>query len=460
MSDLATITNFNVLDIRYPTSKQLDGADPRHLAPDYSAVVLELSTSNSLVGRGLIFTLGDGNSAVIEEVKTLKRFLIGRSLEEFKLNPGNFFLALTQHHQLRWHGQCGLYRMACGAVINALWDLWAKDENLPMWELLCSLSPKKLVQCVDWFHLGDVLTPDEAYEMLIKQEKYREERIAQFRKIGPKYYLTRGWSGQKLDYIRLRCSEMKKEGCDAFKAKVGRGHNLEEDRNLLAAMREEIGPECLLLTDANQNLGDWKKAAEYMIALAEFKPFFIEEPIAADDVFGYAALRKALQPHNIGVAGGEHADNQVIFKQLLANAGLTHCQIDSARVAGVNENIAIMLLAAKCKVPVWPHGGGIGLCHKIVHLSLFDQICVSGPQDQRVEYIDFLQEGVFVKPISVANGHYMTPTESGWGLEFEKDFLKNYQYPAGSECAQAEAADQLACSQAGAPEYAKLWLRN
>ncbi len=456
------IISLDVLDIRYPTVRLgMAGSDPRHLAPNYSCAIPILRTDTGLEGRSLIFTIGDGTQIQAAAVEALRRFVVGRSLDEFIAEPGLFAQALTEHHQLRWLA-LGTYRMAVGSIVNALWDLWAKSEGVPMWRLLTSLPPEKIVQCIDFHHLRDALAEDELLDMLQRAFPRKQANIDRLERQGPKVYSTAGWSGRPLAEVSELCRDLYAKGTRAFKAKVGRGQQydrqraLDEDRRMMTTIREATGPDALLLTDSNQNLGDWKNAASYMRELAEFKILFIEEAIAANDVLGYIKLREALEPYGIGVAGGEQAPDAVTFKQLLAGGGLTHCQIDGARVGGVNELFAIVAMAAKYKVPVCPHSGGIGLGQLVGPMSVFDQAWF-GSEGRLLEYLEFLQAGVFTSPLEVRDGHYVLGQAPGWGLEMEPDFVARYRYPHGPDCANSEEADRIAAVQPGAPPYAKYW---
>ena len=456
------IISLEVLDIRYPTVRLgMAGSDPRHLAPNYSCAIPILRTDTGLEGRSLIFTIGDGTQIQTAAVEALRRFVVGRSLDEFIAEPGLFAQALTEHHQLRWLA-LGTYRMAVGGIVNALWDLWAKSAGLPMWRLLTSLPPEKIVQCIDFHHLRDALTEDELLEMLQQALPNKQANIERLERQGPQVYSTAGWSGRPLAEVSELCRDLYAKGTRAFKAKVGRGQQynrqraLDEDRRMMTTIREATGPDALLLTDSNQNLGDWKNAASYMRELAEFKILFIEEAIAANDVLGYIELRQALEPFGIGVAGGEQAPDAITFKQLLAGGGLTHCQIDGARVGGVNELFAIVAMAAKYQVPVCPHSGGIGLGQLVGPMSVFDQAWF-GSEGRLLEYLEFLQAGVFKSPLEVRDGHYVLGQAPGWGLEMEPDFVARYRYPQGPDCANSEEADRIAAVQPGAPPYAKYW---
>jgi len=457
------INSLEVLDIRYPTVRMgMAGSDPRHLAPNYSCAAVILRTDTGLEGRSLVFTAGDGTQIQKVAIEALQRFVVGLDLQEFISEPGLFSQALAEHHQLRWLA-LGTYRMAVGSIVNALWDLWAKAERVPMWQLLTSLSPQKIVQCIDFHHLRDALTEDELLEMLESRTADRERNLARLQKEGPRVYSTAGWSGRPLSEVRELCSRLYRQGTRAFKAKVGRGQQYEraralaEDRLMLNAIRESTGSDAQLLTDANQNLGDWRNAAAYMLELAEYKPLFIEEAIAYNDVIGYIRLAEALAPAGIGVAGGEQAPDAVTFKQMLAGGGLTHCQIDGARVGGVNELFAIIAMAAKYGVPVCPHSGGIGLGQLVGPLSVFDQAWF-GSEGRLLEYLEFLQAGVFRHPLQIRDGRYVLPSAVGWGLEMEDGFVARYRYPEGPDTANSEEADRVAAAQPGAPPYVRYWV--
>lgn len=457
------IVSLEVLDLRYPTVRLgLAGSDPRHLAPNYSCAVPILRTDQGLEGRGLVFTAGDGTQIQKAAIEALSRFVVGRSLDDFIAEPGLYAQALAEHHQLRWLA-LGTYRMAVGSIVNALWDLWAKSEGVPMWRLLTSLPPERIVQCIDFHHLRDALTEDELLEMLRSRVSQREANLARLQQDGVRVYSTAGWSGRPLDEVRQICGGLYKQGTRAFKAKVGRGQQydraraLDEDRRMMDAIRESTGPDALLLTDANQNLGDWRNAASYMKELAAYKPLFIEEAIAYNDVIGYAKLREALAPVGIGVAGGEQAPDVVTFKQLLAGGGLTHCQIDGARVGGVNELFAIVAIAAKYGVPVCPHSGGIGLGQLVGPMAVFDQAWF-GSEGRWLEYLEFLQTGVFHHPLVVRNGHYQLSAAPGWGIEMHDDFIARYRYPDGPDTADSVEADRIAAAQPGAPPYVRYWV--
>lgn len=452
------IISADVSAVCFPTSLKLDGSDPRHFVPDYSAAVLQVLTTEGLSGYSVTFTIGDGTQDMVSCIENTVRRLIGRTLEDFIEDPGALSEALIDHHQRRWLGQGGMHRMACGAVVNAMWDLWAKKEGKPLWKLLVDLPPEKLCQAIDFRHLRDGLNEEEALSILRSAsaaEKTQREKT--LRDEGLRLYLTKGWSGTKLEEIQQGCENLLQQGCTAFKAKVGRNFDYGADNKVLAAMREVIGPDSVLFVDSNQNLGDWQFAAEYMSKLSAHGLFAIEEPIASDDVLGYIELRKALKPYGIEVAGGEHVPTPVIFKQLLVGGGLGLCQIDACRHGGVGDVLAAILMAKKYDVPVWPHGGGIGLCHLIRHYSIWDQIVVAGDKGQRTEYIDFLQgPEVFEAPLELTKGHYAVPTRAGWGVELKDSFHRAYLWPYGRSIPSFENSDRLAL-QVGGQRYQRWW---
>ena len=426
---MSVIERVEVVDLRVPTSDTLLGSDPFHKKPNYSVVLTRIHAHDGGIGISVNFTAGAGNDWIAHGVRDLSKIIVGRNLEEFIDDPGAFYRLLVDHHQLRWLGD-GVARMAIGSILNSLWDLWAKKEDKPLWKLLVDLPSEKIVQCVDWRYLRDVLTPEEAKEILEEGRGSNIKREDEFRVKGPKAYSTAGWLGLTDEQIIETIEEVKSAGLDCFKMKVG--GSLEQDRERLAFIRSAIGENSLLMTDANQIWGV-DEAIEHMKALAEFRPHWIEEPTARDDVSGFKKISEALRPYGIGVACGEQVPSPVIFKQLLKTHSIQFCQIDATRLAGVNDVIAVILMAAKQSVLVCPHGGGIGLCNMIQHYALWDQISVAGHSNgQVVEYLNFLQDDVFLNPVKMADGAYCTPTKPGWGLEMHEDFIVEHTYPSGS----------------------------
>lgn len=424
------ITHLEVQDIRFPTSKHLDGSDAMNPDPDYSAAYVVLPTDTGLKGHGLTFTIGRGNEIVCKAVEALEHLLVGKSLEEFTSNMGAFYRLVTGDSQLRWIGpEKGVMHLATAAVINAVWDLWAKAEGKPLWKLLVDMTPEQLVGCIDFRYMTDALTPDEAVEILRRLGPSKPQREAQILAQGyPAYTTSAGWLGYPDDKIRRLCREALEQGFRHIKIKVGR--DLHDDLRRCAIIREEIGPDHFLMVDANQ-VWDVPQAIEWMQHLAPFKPLWIEEPTSPDDILGHAAVAASVRPLGIGVATGEMGQNRVLFKQLLQAKAIDFCQIDSARMGGVNENLAVILMCAKFGVPVCPHAGGVGLCEYVQHLSLFDYIAVSGSLENRVtEFVDHLHEH-FLEPCIVQNGRYMPPLRPGYSIEMKADSRRDYSFPGG-----------------------------
>lgn len=424
------ITGIRVTDVRYPTSDSMKGSDPFHKKPDYSAVYVELLTSDpKLTGRALVFTIGAGTDWVAYGARDVAQLLVGLDITEFASDPGKIHRRLVDHHQLRWLGDAGVFAMAVGGVMNALWDLAAKQAGEPMWRYLSLLPAETVVSSVNWRHLRNALTPDEALELLRARDGERDANLHEFASRGPEAYSTAAWSGLTDDQVREACRvAVEEQGMRSVKAKVG--ISIDDDQRRLALMRTAVGPQVALRVDANQIWGV-DEAIEWMSALAHHGIAWIEEPTHPDDVFGYKAIQQALAPHGIGVAGGEHTKNPVIFKQLLAHRAINFCQIDAARMSGLNDVMAVVLMAAKFGVPVCPHGGGIGLCNLIQHLGAWDQIAVSGGRDGRVvEWIDFLGEAM-ESPVQVAGGHYVLPSAPGWGIELKPEFVAAHTFPDG-----------------------------
>lgn len=422
------ITSANIIDLRIPTSDDMLGSDPFHKEPDYSSAVLHLETDAGLRGVSVVFTIGAGTDWVCFGINDLVKLIEGSTLEEFTQSPIKLYKRLIDHHQARWLHD-GVFRMACGAILNAMWDLWAKSEGKPLWKLLTDLEPEFIVEhCIDWRNIQDALSKNEALEILNKSKANKTSREAEMAEIGPKAYCTAGWLGLSNDQILETINKLRETGFDSFKLKVGQ--NLDDDIDRIKFMREAIGDDLNLMVDANQFWG----LAEAKEHISHYLPYglkWVEEPIARDDVLGYVELSETFRDSSFEMACGEQGASPVIFKQLLKSDAIGYCQIDAVRVAGVNDVMAIILMAAKFRIPVCPHGGGIALCNMIQHYGMWDQIAVSGHSEtQLVEYIDFLQEAVET-PVEMHNGHYKTPTAPGWGLEFKPEFLKRFTFPNG-----------------------------
>jgi L-fuconate dehydratase len=405
------------------------GSDPFHKKPNYSCVYTTINLSNGIQGHSICFTSGAGNDWIAYGVKDIAKLLEDYDFSEFMNNPGLVYKFINDHHQLRWLAD-GVNRMALGSIINALWDAWAKVEKKPMWKLLVDLPPQIIIDAIDWRYLEDALTKEEALAILNEKIELQPDIEQAMLKRGPKAYSTAGWLGLTDEEISNTISEMQSQGFDCFKMKVGQ--NLDQDKDRLAFIRSIIGDEGKLMVDCNQLWGV-DEAIEYMNQLSEFNPIWIEEPTARDDVQGHVKITQALEESNIKVASGEQVPSPVIFKQLLQSGGIGFCQIDASRLGGVNDVLAVILMAKKFAVPICPHGGGIGLCNMIVHYAIWDQVKVaSHSENQIVEYIEFLQDDVFLNPIQVKDGHYVSPSAFGWGLEMQEEFFNDHTYPTGS----------------------------
>ena len=425
-----TITDILVRDIRFPTSRSLDGSDAMNIDPNYSAayVVLKTSDPTRLEGHGLTFTIGRGNELCVAAVNALKPLVVGLTLEP-ATDMGPFWKRLTSDSQLRWVGpEKGVVHLATAALVNAMWDLYAKLEGKPLWKLLVDMTPEQIVSCIPFSYITDAITPDEALEILRRNAATKQQREHQMREHGyPAYTTSAGWLGYTDEKMRMLVREQLDQGWTHFKLKVGR--NLKDDMRRARIIREEIGWERTLMMDANQ-VWDVSEAIRCMSALAEFRPHWIEEPTSPDDVLGHATIARAIAP--IGVATGEHCQNRVMFKQLLQAGAISFCQIDSCRLGGVNEVLAVLLMAAKFDVPVCPHAGGVGLCEYVQHLSIFDYIAVSGSLENRiVEYVDHLHEH-FVNPVVTKGDRYMLPWAPGFSIEMKSASLERYQFPCGA----------------------------
>jgi L-fuconate dehydratase len=431
---MATITALDVLDIRFPTSRSLDGSDAMNPDPDYSAayVIVRTDAGDGLEGHGLTFTIGRGTEVVVAGVRALEPLVLGRSTDDVFADMGGFWRDLTGDSQLRWIGpEKGVIHLATAAVVNAVWDLFAKQAGKPLWKLLVDMSPEELIALIDFRYISDALPPERALERLRALAPTRAAREAELRRDGyPAYTTSVGWLGYPDDKIRRLCREALADGWTAFKLKVGA--DVEDDRRRARIVREEIGPDRMMAVDANQRWGV-DEAIGWMAQLAEFNPYWIEEPTSPDDILGHATIARAVAP--ILVATGEHVHNRVMFKQFLQAGGLSVCQIDAARLGGVNEVLAVLLMAAEFGVPVCPHAGGVGLCELVQHLSVVDYVCVSGSLDGRViEYVDHLHEH-FVDPVVIRDAHYVVPSKPGYSAQMLPESLERYRYPDGAEWA-------------------------
>ena len=422
------IRALDVIDLRFPTSRTGAGTDAMHTDPDYSAAYVVLRTDADLEGHGFTFTIGRGNEICAAAIRAFEPLVVGRSLDDIIEDHAAFWRSLACESQLRWLGpEKGVIHLAMAAVVNAVWDLHAKRDGKPVWKLLSDMSPRDVVRAIDFRYMSDALTPDEAFEILERQARSRADRERQLLRAGyPAYTTSAGWMGYSDDTIGRLCREAVADGWTHFKVKVG--GTAADDARRVGAVRDAIGPDRRLMIDANQRW-DVGEAIERVRALARFHPWWIEEPTSPDDVLGHAAIARGVAP--IGVATGEHCPNRIVFKQLLQAGAVSFCQIDACRLGGVNENLAVILMAAKFGIPICPHAGGVGLCELVQHLSMFDFVAVSGRMDDRVtEFVDHLHEH-FVDPVVMRSGRYMTPTNPGYSSTIRPETRTAYQYPDG-----------------------------
>jgi L-fuconate dehydratase len=430
VTNVTRILSLEARDIRFPTSLSLAGSDAMHPSPDYSCAYVVLSTDapDGSEGHGLSFTTGRGTEVVVAAVRALAPVVVGRSLEDITADLRGFWRSLASDGQLRWLGpEKGVIHLATAAVVNAVWDLWAKREGKPLYRLLVDLPPEQIVAAIDFRYIDDALTPEEALAFLRARMTGREDRLAEIERLGyPAYTTSPGWLGYPDDKIAVLVREAAAAGFTRVKMKVGR--DLDADSKRAALIRSALGPDGILMMDANQCWGV-DEAIAAMRVLRRCDPWWIEEPTSPDDVLGHARIRRAIAP--IRVATGEHVQNRVMFKQLFQADALDVCQLDACRLGGVNEALAVLLLAAKFGIPVCPHAGGVGLCEYVQHLALFDYVAVSGSLENRfVEWVDHLHEH-FRDPAVVKDGRYLTPTAPGYSIEMLPQSLARYEFPHG-----------------------------
>lgn len=423
------ITGLKVQDIRFPTSEAQHGSDAMNASPDYSCAYVTLETNQpGLRGTGLAFTIGRGNEICCAALHAIAHHVTNRTLASITDDFAAFSRSMTGDDQIRWLGpEKGVVHLAAAAIINAVWDLYAKERGMPLWRLLADMSPDEIVKCIDFSYITDALTPEEAVHILQTMEPGKKEREQVLLEKGfPAYTTSVGWLGYTDEQVVQLCADAISAGWNHMKMKVGR--SLEDDMRRAALIRESIGPDRALMMDANQIWGI-DEAIEQMSHLATFKPLWIEEPTSPDDILGYARIAEAVRP--IKVAAGEHCHNRIIFKQLMQLGAIDICQIDACRVAGVNENLAIMLLAKKFDIPVCPHAGGVGLCEQVQHLSMFDFIAVGGSMENRmIEYVEHLHEH-FIDPVRIEQGRYLAPSMPGFSIEMKAESLHAYEFPGG-----------------------------
>lgn len=423
---MTRLTALRVEDIRFPTSAHLDGSDAMNPDPDYSAAYVIIETDNAAIsGHGLTFTIGRGNEICCAAIRALEHLIVGRQLEAIVADMGQFWRDITSDSQLRWIGpDKGAIHLATGAVVNAVWDLWAKSEEKPLWRLVADLSPQELVRCIDFRYLTDCITPEEALALLTAQQPGKAARIRQLEQHGyPCYTTSAGWLGYDDDKLRRLCQQAVDAGFSHIKLKVGR--DLEDDIRRVRIAREVLGPDRQLMIDANQ-VWEVNDAIDWVQQLAFAEPWFIEEPTSPDDIEGHRTIRQGVAP--VKVATGEMCQNRIIFKQLMMREAIDVVQIDACRLGGVNEVLAVMLMAAKYRLPVCPHAGGVGLCEYVQHLSMIDFVCIAGSHEGRViEYVDHLHEH-FLHPCEIRGAAYMPPTAPGFSIEMLPASRERYRY--------------------------------
>ena len=426
-----TITDVVARDIRFPTSQDLSGSDAMNPDPDYSAAyaILKTDSPEGLEGHGLTFTIGRGNEVCVAAIEAMAPLVVGETLESLTEDMGAFWRRVTGDSQLRWLGpEKGVIHLATAAVINAVWDLYAKVEGKPLWKLLVDMSSEELVRCIDFRYISDAITPEEALEILRQNEPTKGTREAEMMRDGfPAYTTSTAWLGYEDEKLKRLAREAVEAGWNDVKMKVG--VSPEDDARRAGIIREEVGPERKLMMDANQ-VWDVEVAIERMERLKEFDPWWIEEPTSPDDVLGHARISEAVSP--IGVATGEHCQNRILFKQFLQANAISFCQVDACRLGGVNEVLSVLLMAKKFGVPVCPHAGGVGLSEYVQHLSIFDYVYVGASLENRIlEYVDHLHEH-FLDPVVVKNGRYQAPQMPGYSIEMRPESLEKYEFPMGT----------------------------
>jgi L-fuconate dehydratase len=424
-----TITNARVIDLRFPTSREHIGSDAVNVDPDYSAAYCILETNHGPNGYGLTFTLGRGTELCVEALRYLSRYAVGRTLSSITDDFGAFSRQLTSDSQFRWLGpEKGVIHLATGALINAVWDLYARVEGKPLWKLLSEMDSEKIVRAIDFRYITDALTREEATAILCDRKAGMDVRLAHLQQTGyPAYTTSVGWFGFSDEKIMQLAEEALAQGWTHFKLKVG--GEAQDDLRRARLVRSRIGEQNKLMLDANQKW-DVGEAIQRTRMLAEVNPWWMEEPTSPDDILGHARIRREVP--QVRIATGEHCHNRVMFKQLMQANAIDVCQIDSCRLAGVNENLAVILMAAKFNIPVCPHAGGVGLCEYVQHLSIFDYLRASTTLKDRVtEFVDHLHEH-FIDPVRIRNAHYMLPDRPGYSAEIYPETLRDYSYPDGS----------------------------
>ena len=427
---MAIITRCEFFDVRFPTSKMLDGSDAMNQDPDYSGAYLRILTDDSkLFGDSLVFTIGRGNDVQMKAIEMLSPAVVGLDVDDAFARIGEIARKLSGDSQIRWLGpDYGVFHMAAGAVLNALWDLFAKAKQVPLWKLLSDMTPEQIVAAIDFRYITDALTPEEALSILKKSEGEKAANEATLRSKGvPAYTTSPGWLGYSDEKMLALTQEALDAGFGLIKYKCGQ--SLEDDRRRLTKVRELVGPNFPIAIDANQ-VWDVNNAITWINQLKEFNLYWVEEPTSPGDVLGHATIAAAVAPTRI--ATGEMASSRIIFKQLLQSGGFSVMQIDATRVAGVNENLANILMAAKFGIPVCPHAGGVGLCEMVSQLAMWDAVAVTGHHANRVvEFVDHLHQH-FLEPVVIEGGYYRAPVRPGSGAEMHQASIDEYTFPSGS----------------------------
>lgn len=422
---MSKITGLRTVDVRFPTSSTLDGSDAMNPDPDYSAAYVILETDSPLEGHGLTFTIGRGNDICIAAIEAMRHLIVGLDMDWVAEDMGRFWRHITSDSQLRWIGpDKGAIHLATGAVVNAVWDLWAKIEEKPLWQLIADMSPEALVRCIDFRYITDCITPEEALTLLTAKAEGKQARIDNLKQNGyPCYTTSAGWLGYSDEKLRRLCRNAVDSGFTHIKLKVGA--DLEDDIRRLRIARDECGKDISLMIDANQ-VWEVDEAIDWVKALSFVNPWFIEEPTSPDDIEGHRKIREAVAP--VQVATGEMCQNRIMFKQLIMRGAIDVVQIDACRLGGVNEILAVMLMAAKYDLKVCPHAGGVGLCEYVQHLSMIDYLCIAGTHEGRViEYVDHLHEH-FLDPCVINKGAYMPPSLPGYSIEMKAETLREYAF--------------------------------
>ena len=400
------ITHASTADIRFPTSRFLDGSDAMNPDPDYSAAYVVLS-ADGLEGHGLAFTLGRGTDLVVAAIDALLPQVIGRSLDGIENDLAGFWRSLVGDSQYRWLGpEKGIIHLATAAIVNAVWDMLARRAGKPLWRYLADMPPEQIVSAIDFRHIADALPPSLALDLLKRNLADKPARIARLEAEGHAAYTTSaGWLGYDDDKIRRLANAAIADGWSAIKMKVG--GNLADDIRRCGVLRDVLGPDRLLMIETRDGFG-----------------------LFAFDILGHGRIRQAVSP--IRVATGEHCHNRVMFKQFLQAGAIDVVQIDACRLGGVNEVLSVLLLAAAFDNPVCPHAGGVGLCEYVQHLSFFDAAAVASSAEGRmIEHAGHLHEH-FIDPIRIRAGRYLAPERPGYSVEMKDASRAEYRFPDGS----------------------------